>query len=276
VADVFRNVYEDAVRASAYAELEFPGTYYLAFRDIPELLARHVHGRHALDFGCGAGRSTRFLRQLGFDTLGIDRSEPMLSQARERDSVGRYHLVGDGNLATLPASRFDLIFAAFTFDNIPTDEAKLRVLQELRGHLAGAGRMVNLVSTPEIYVHEWVSFSTKEFPENRGAGHGDPVRIVMLDVPDRRPIHDVLSTDAGYRRLYQAAGLEVVDVILPRGKADEGIAWVSEQRVAPWAIYVLRAAPPTAWQRLAADGDLAEHEAAAAEAEASGRQNTPQ
>lgn len=244
MTDAFGNVYDDSVRASAYANLEFPGTYYLAFRDIPELLARHVRGSHALDFGCGAGRSTRFLRQHGFDTLGVDISEPMLSQARERDTVGRYHLVGDGKLEGLPASRFDLIFAAFTFDNIPTDEAKLRALQELRGHLASGGRLVNLVSTPEIYLHEWVSFSTKEFPENHVAGHGDPVRIVMLDVPDRRPVNDVLSTDAGYRRLYQAAGLAVVEVSLPLGKADEGIAWVSEQTVAPWAIYVLSAAPP--------------------------------
>jgi hypothetical protein len=28
----FTNTYEDAVRAAAYADLEFPGTYYLAFR----------------------------------------------------------------------------------------------------------------------------------------------------------------------------------------------------------------------------------------------------
>jgi hypothetical protein len=30
------NTYEDTMRASAYAELEFPGTYYLAYRDFPE------------------------------------------------------------------------------------------------------------------------------------------------------------------------------------------------------------------------------------------------
>ena len=61
----FRNVYEDAGRAEAYSRLEFPGTYFLAYRDLPALLGRHVGGRRALDFGCGAGRSTRFLRRLG-------------------------------------------------------------------------------------------------------------------------------------------------------------------------------------------------------------------
>ena len=67
----FENVYQDAARADAYSRLEFPGTYSLAFRDLPGLLAKHVSGRRAVDFGCGAGRSTRFLRTLGFEVIGV-------------------------------------------------------------------------------------------------------------------------------------------------------------------------------------------------------------
>src|SRR5438552_9154104 len=33
----FLNVYNDARRADAYATLEFPGTYWLGFRDLPEI-----------------------------------------------------------------------------------------------------------------------------------------------------------------------------------------------------------------------------------------------
>ncbi len=32
----FRNCYDDDAYAAAYAKLEFPGTYCLAFRDLPE------------------------------------------------------------------------------------------------------------------------------------------------------------------------------------------------------------------------------------------------
>lgn len=49
----FRNVYEDAARAAAYARLEFPGTYALAYRDLTAILAEQVRGRRALGFGCG-------------------------------------------------------------------------------------------------------------------------------------------------------------------------------------------------------------------------------
>ena len=40
----FSNCYEDARRAEAYAKLEFPGTYYLAYRDLPEIIFEHVTG----------------------------------------------------------------------------------------------------------------------------------------------------------------------------------------------------------------------------------------
>jgi SAM-dependent methyltransferase len=74
----FSNVYDDSERAKAYAALEFPGTYYLAFRDIPALIKKHVRGTRALDFGCGTGRSSRLLRDLGLSVVGVDISEPML------------------------------------------------------------------------------------------------------------------------------------------------------------------------------------------------------
>ncbi len=40
----FHNVYEDAQRAEAYAKLEFPGTYYLAYRDLPEIILHRSKG----------------------------------------------------------------------------------------------------------------------------------------------------------------------------------------------------------------------------------------
>ena len=82
----FVNVYEDTKRAAAYSKLEFPGTYYLAYRDLPKIILEHVKGRKAIDFGCGTGRSTRFLKKLGFDTVGVDIAEEMIKRAREMDS----------------------------------------------------------------------------------------------------------------------------------------------------------------------------------------------
>ena len=238
----FTNVYADRARADAYATLDFPGTYYLAFRDIPSLISQHVQGTRALDFGCGAGRSTRFLRGLDFDVIGVDVAEEMLERSRDADPEGDYRRVRDGDLGDLRSERFDLVLCAFTFDNVPTLEKKARLCGDLRALLRPHGRIVNLVSSPEIYTHEWASFSTKDFPENRRAKTGDVVRIVMLDVDDRRPVEDVVCTDGDYRDVYRKAGLEVIETHQPLGTDAEPYAWVSETTVSPWMIYMLESA----------------------------------
>ena len=241
MTETFRNVYDDAERARAYAELEFPGTYYLAFRDLPVLLRKYVHGTRALDFGCGAGRSTRFLRDLGFEAVGVDVSEIMLAEARRRDPHGDYRLVADSTLAEFATGTLDLILAAFPFDNTPT-EKKRSALRELRRLLAPGGRLVVVASAPAIYSHEWVSFSTRDYPANRDARDGEPVRIVMLDVPDRRPVVDIFCSDTGYRELFTDVGLSVLESVQPLATGDEGVQWVSETTVSPWTIYVAGAA----------------------------------
>lgn len=235
----FSNVYGDARRADAYATLEFPGTYWLAFRDLPGLLGPAANGARALDFGCGAGRSTRFLKELGFRATGVDISEPMLERARDRDPDGDYRRVPDGDLWSLEPDAYDVVLSAFTFDNVPGLDRKTAILRGLRRAMRPGGRMVNLVSAPDIYLHEWLSFSTKAFPENRVARSGDVVRIVMLDVDDARPVEDVLCMEADYLEAYAAAGLDVVDTMRPLGRASEPFAWVTETRVSPWLIHVL-------------------------------------
>ena len=235
----FTNVYADPARAEAYATLEYPGTYYLAFRDLPLLLRRYLPGSRALDFGCGTGRSTRFLKDHAFEAEGIDISEAMLTQARIFDPQGSYRLVPSDRPPELPGQAYDLVLAAFTFDNIPTPATKVDLLRSFREALRPEGRIVLIVSTPEIYLHEWASFSTQAFPENQRAQSGDRVRIVMLDVPDSRPVEDILFTDAAYREAFEAARLRLVQSLHPLGAKDDPIAWVSETTVAPWSIYEL-------------------------------------
>jgi SAM-dependent methyltransferase len=235
----FRNSYEDDAYAAAYAKLEFPGTYYLAFRDLPAIFSRHIVGRQALDLGCGAGRSTRFLRKLGFDAVGVDIAEEMVRRARAFDPQGDYRLVADGELGQFANATFDLAFSAFPFDNVPTAAGKIRLFRELARVLKQNGRIVNLVSSPEIYLNEWVSFTTRDFPENRHAKCGDEVRIINTALEDKRPAVDVLWPDEDYRDVYRESGLRGIEVCRPLGRPDEPYQWVNETTIAPWVIYVL-------------------------------------
>jgi SAM-dependent methyltransferase len=235
----FVNCYEDISRANAYATLEFANTYYLAYRDLPAIMSEHVTGTEALDFGCGTGRSTRFLRKLGFNVTGVDISEDMLRVARTLDPSGDYRIVHGDDLTEFAPETFDLIVLLFTFDNIPT-AAKVQIFSDLRKLLRPTGTIVSVVSSPEIYTHEWASFTTKDFPENAAACSGDVVRIVVTDHQDRRPVEDILWTDESYRDVYRQASLQAIQVFKPLAKGDEPYSWVSETKIAPWVIYVLR------------------------------------
>ena len=235
----FANCYEDRTRADAYATLEFKNTYHIAYRDIPALLAEHVRGRRSLDFGCGTGRSTRFLRQLGFEVTGVDIAEDMIRKAQELDPSGDYRLVSGDDLGALQTGTYDLALAAFTFDNIAGREIKVRILRDLGRLLNPQGRLVLIVSRPEIYTHEWASFSTKDFPENQRAKSGDRVRIIVTDHADRRPVEDILWTDEAYREVFDEAQLSLVRKYAPLAREEEPYRWVSEVRIAPWAVYVL-------------------------------------
>jgi SAM-dependent methyltransferase len=233
------NAYADAQRAEAYSTLGFSGTYHIAYRDLPDILYRHVRGPDALDLGCGAGRSTRFLQHLGFSAMGADISAEMIRMARKADPAGDYRLVGDVDFSALPGERFDLVLSVFTFDNVPTRGQKHRILLGLSELLNPWGRIVHVVSSPAIYTHEWASFSTRRFPENWLAKDGDIVRTVITDTPDARPVEDVLCSDARYRQIFAAAGFRVEATYRPLARGDEPFRWVNETRIPPWTIYVL-------------------------------------
>jgi len=136
------------------------------------------------------------------------------------------------------------VLAAFTFDNIggKNNDNKVRILRDLGQLLNREGRLVLIVSRPEIYTHEWASFSTKDFPENQLAKSGEKVRIIVTDHADPRPVEDIVFTDESYREVFDEAKLRLLQKYEPLAREDEPYSWVSELQVAPWAVYVVERA----------------------------------
>jgi 2-polyprenyl-3-methyl-5-hydroxy-6-metoxy-1,4-benzoquinol methylase len=236
----FENSYSNTTRADSYAKLEFPNTYYLAYRDLPEIINKHVSGKKAIDFGCGSGRSTRFLQNQGFEVTGIDISEEMLQKAREFDPAGNYQKVTDGNYEFLGNERYDLVLSVFTFDNIPGAANRIKIITELRKLLKKNGIMILLDSTEDLYKNEWASFSTKKIKENTRARSGEIVKVIMKDVEDQRPVEDIFWTDTDYREAFFKAKLNLEKIYKPLANHDEPYDWLSETTIAPWIIYVLK------------------------------------
>jgi SAM-dependent methyltransferase len=233
------NVYEDKICAESYAALEFPNTYYLAYRDIPDILQKHLKGKKAIDFGCGTGRSTRFLKRYGYETIGIDISEEMIKRAKKFDPAGVYYQINDNDFSQLKNNHFDLMLSMFTFDNIPNIETRIKILKSLNDLINEEGRIVMLDAAPENYFYEWASFSTKDFPENKNAKSGEKVKIIITDVEDKRPVEDNIWFHNDYLDLFDKAGLTLIEFHKPLGKSEEPYNWINETVISPWVIYVL-------------------------------------
>lgn len=225
-------------QAGAFAELEMQGTQYLAFRDIPKLIRKHAGSiASVLDYGCGAGRSTRFLKRLGFNAIGVDVSQDMLEQARAKDEPGNYHHIPSGILP-FEVSTFDMIFSSFVFLEVSRIEEIEQILKEMKRVLRKDGIIIFVTSSTEATKGNWVSLSYS-FPENdKELRSGDTVKLLIQGVDV--VFHDYFWTEEDYSGAAERAGLNLAELHKPLGLHDEPIEWRDETKMSPTAIYVLR------------------------------------
>jgi SAM-dependent methyltransferase len=223
--------------AGDYAELGMEGTQYLAFRDIPMLIGESAGSvDSALDYGCGAGRSTRFLKRLGLNAVGADVSREMLDEARSKDQSGEYRHIQSGVLP-FEDGAFDLVFSSFVFLEVSRIEEIENILKEMKRVLRKGGTIMFVTTSMEVPEGSWVSMSYA-FPENDRPLHsGDTVKLLLhgIDVV----LYDYYWTDDDFRRAAERAGLTLVRLHKPLGSVEDSIEWRDETKVSPIAIYVL-------------------------------------
>jgi SAM-dependent methyltransferase len=98
-----------------------------------------------LDAGCGPGRVGAALHRAGHVVFGVD-VDPVLIAAAEEDHPGPTWLVGDLAELDLPArgidDGFDVIVAAGNVMAFLAPSTRRAVLERLRAHLRGDGRLV--------------------------------------------------------------------------------------------------------------------------------------
>lgn len=92
-----------------------------------------------LDVGCGVGRTTRALHGRGFDVVGLDASEPLVSRARERFPDIEFR-VGDAvDLDVADDSYDQVLFSYNGICCINPEDRRLEALREFRRVLKPGG-----------------------------------------------------------------------------------------------------------------------------------------
>ncbi|MDD3516801.1 MAG: class I SAM-dependent methyltransferase [Chromatiales bacterium] len=220
--------------ARYYALRGITGTDALAFCAVSERIATSGLMGTALDLGCGSGRSTRFLKALSLDAVGVDVSEAMVAEARRLDPEGAYRVYRADERLPFADAAFDVLLSTWVVLELASREALARFFSEASRVLRVGGRGFFVANTEAFYAHRWVSCEV-DFPENRAPlRSGQRVKARLM--PEGVLVTDTFWSDADYRAAMTAAGLRVAQVRHPLAGDADG-AWLDETRVAPWVIY---------------------------------------
>ena len=182
----------------------------IAFPKMAELIQKNfpiTKGRRALDFGCGAGRFSKELHELGFLVTGIDNSPEMIRVARQYLPKDVRLLTGSPDQIREEKS-FDLIAASMVFQFIREIDISLRALDRL---IKPAGILILSVFNPPFVVNLlkarmlFKDFDSADFPS-----HG----LMELVKGTRIPVYlrggeeyAGLLSCLGYEKIFEATPL---------------------------------------------------------------------
>ena len=112
-------------------------------REHADVLADHLalNGKAILDVGCGAGRITRIMAQLGADVIGIDPGDRQLARARAAGQVcGESYVRGTAEQLPSETGTIDIVVFFNSLHHVPIDQLE-RALTEAHRVLKPSGRV---------------------------------------------------------------------------------------------------------------------------------------
>lgn len=211
---------------------------YLAYRDIPYLIEKHVLGKTALDYGAGTGISSQFLLNLGFQVSGVDKSHEMLKQAKIHCPLVPFYSI-ENDCIPLVSQSFDLVFSSFVLLEMKSTIEFAKYLGEAKRIMKPNGTFIAVTGSEKFYSQNWLPFKT-DYPENKNLKSGNRVKIGIIE--SNMEFTDFYWTETDYRMFFENAGFSLIEILYPLGKATEPFPWKDEKNTPPFVIFVAKIA----------------------------------
>ena len=222
--------------AKLYSKYKIEGTQYLPFRDLPLILNKYVKGTKVLDYGSGSGESSIFLKSLGFDVIGVDINDEMVSISQDRDPLGKYIKIETGKLP-FNNEVFDLVLCSFVLLEIANKIEILSIVKEINRVLKKGAIFISIAASDITYKHNWLTLNT-DFPENNNITSGSKVKIEFKDI--NLTINDYYWTENDYKEIFVDAGYQIDEVHNPLGTSKDQYEWIDEKKFSPSSIIVCK------------------------------------
>lgn len=212
--------------AKSYKGLGVAGTTYEPTLQEAARILGNLNGKVVLDFGSGAGRSTKFLLNLGAEkVIGVDHNESMVDEAKKENiNKAEFHLIKD--TFPLADASIDIAFSSWVFMEMDNINDIQKAMLEIARVVKTKGRFVLVVATPEsAFGHDYVSFKYTDNPKTLKSG--DITRLIIkADKP--LVVDDHYWTLNDYKTTLTNADFAVKDIFYPKPKTGE---WLDETEV---------------------------------------------
>ena len=224
-------------KASLYSHHQIEGTLKIAYKALETLLTKYkIIGEKTLDFGCGSGRSTRYLKNKVSCVEGADINQDMLALAQESDPFTRYSKIENNHLSARNA-QFDFVFSSLVLFELSSLFEMQRVFKEIHRVMQFNGFFISVVVAEDFYQHDWVSIAT-DFTENKNPKSGDKMKIKIKEI--NLELSDYYWTREDYQKAAQATGLSIIERVLPKADKLDGVSWLSEVDFSPFLVLVMK------------------------------------
>jgi 2-polyprenyl-3-methyl-5-hydroxy-6-metoxy-1,4-benzoquinol methylase len=253
------NYSKDSLTHSA---LGLDSTLFLAYRDVPQLLQKYLFDNsqnqrfRVLDFGCGAGLSTKLFSKILIDggykieMIGVDISEENIECAKKIVPDATFLKIHpDDSLQYL--GHFDLIICNFVLVEIK-EELMNKVLNKIESLLSDTGIAIITNCTSSFYkkTNKWYTINNN-FPENEPAElkkdklkytENQPIKVQVFSGSGSNisfTFFDFFHSGQAYRHAYQLAGLDLLQTHKPIGYDNDAIKWQAEKYFSPYKIHLV-------------------------------------
>lgn len=223
----------DSECAYKYSKRGIEGTGKLAVQEIPKLIKEYWTGSLALDYGCGAGRSTLFLKDNGLSPVGVDISRNMLRHTQNIKEI-QFLRIESAKLP-FPDSIFNFAYSCLVMPEIKTLFAMGEIFKEIFRVLKSNGVFIVVTTSEELYYHEWVSLKVN-YPQNTNLKSGDKAKILLCN--SNLEIEDYFWTLQDFKNVSSAANFEMLKTIHPLAQETCAGEWKSETTVSPYSVMV--------------------------------------
>jgi SAM-dependent methyltransferase len=219
--------------AELYGSLGIEGTtYQIGFDGVAKLLG-DITGKTFLDFGCGTGRSARFLKERGArHVYAVDHDQNMIDQAQSRELDGVTFLRIDGAIP-LPDASMDGAVSLNVFIEIRTLGAMTRACAEIARTLRPGAPFVLESSSPMAFGRTFRNFS---YPHAGPLRSGETTPCIVTTPGGQFVIEDTSCTEDDYVGAVEQAGLAVITIGYPRPR--DPAAWSTDEATIPPCIVI--------------------------------------